>query len=665
MCGEVPDLASASKEKHIWYQAWVGEVYSTVWNLLNDMGEPFWSGTVFGRLLQDSLHARQTMCLFDLDISQTILSNHATPCSLKQWALGRTPMLWHDMHGKLRHKIKDTKWWNVSMEPLQEMLVKEVDRLCGKSALSWIMTEYKWEGRPNIIAVQIYMTQVLDPWLTYIISCFLAGVKPSILMKKNMQLMFKQLHALLAYDPKIQLPVPLNILDPDALPADLLGRCPNVPAFNLLDGEVLKQGVWAKKIQNAAQRYEIENDIEPACESLGLLYASFEAEALEGLAHAINSSAMRLMHSLRSILEKEEFFDLMSPHIMNIPPYIRQRWTESYHFSDKDQLEESRRYLSRDHLSQQQRLSPARSQLPPASLEIIARNRQGNEDSGGRGSEEDQERPIKRKYSSMLEQTMQTKDTERRLSERSRHSRNSSSREESTADVVAVPDRPQVREPEPEQMPVQKQQQQQQQQQQQEPEQEPDPEPDPERESARESEGGSEGGSEADAEPMRPPEPTNEPATKRRRIPQRNVSKTKPKHNQPSASRQTKGKGRGKARAQRQAVDRTPVLSDDVDVEEDPERLKHDYYQGNEFETRIIFSLPAAQSEQKLRSWRPEDGYDIGERIVAKKWKAGTTNIAAEIRRIGSIEMTWQGEEPTTVSVDDFGEKFQLTGRCM
>ncbi|KZT50512.1 hypothetical protein CALCODRAFT_513252 [Calocera cornea HHB12733] len=548
--------------------------------------------------------------------------------AILQWALGRPPQVWSLLSAKTRAAQENGEWWNWSLRGREEAVIKEIDRKLANEAISSVLVNIKWESDLNETAVDIFVADALNDWIHYTANCYMAKVKPSMVMKKNMQLAFEMLDNLLVSFPEHKFQLPLNLIDTDALPADLLKRFTWNDALDLLPKERMKEAAWATRIRMASHAYYTEHSISHACEVLGLLFSAYEEEALECLDRVLLERAMMLLNSLVAVTKEEGTsppdtepgMRAMSPmpDVLNVPPYIRQRFTEAYQFSNADQIELSRRYLSR--VAHSNGTASSRSTVDPPTQDALTGSASRNrEDNGGENGRDDTNGRKRKSPSVDLGDDndgdpANNEDTPRRRAKTTDNNANGPQRKSPSVDPGDEDDRDSANNEDTPRKRANT----------------ADNNANGQnwRSPSRESDMVSTHEVENGATSPTFGEEENEPRSSALRTLQRNQRRA----------------GANGDRERGPLAEMEANTSLDVEVEDDPERANHPYYQGEDFTTRMIVNLPPAQSEDKLPSWTVDDGYNIGQRIIPKK--VSYEDITAEdIRRIGAVEMAWPGEK--------------------
>ncbi|KZT50871.1 hypothetical protein CALCODRAFT_513043 [Calocera cornea HHB12733] len=348
--GSVPVLHVDPPEKHLIYQQCVRRLWRLAHKFQEALQLDFGPGVLDLLRLQHCIHARQLMAVLDIPQHDTVLSCKCTPIAFVRFALGRIPDRWITTPSATRDQMQTGPWWNWTDVLRHQALVASIDRQFGTSLVSSILAAPQWQSRPNPVSTQLYIRVVLDYSIRYAVQLYLCNIKPHVLMNKNIQLLLEQLLALQHATPRPidKLPIPINILPMQDLPVHLLQGCTKMDILDPLTSEALDVHYWSWKIRsawNVGTRGSVAH-LSAVSETLGLLYATFDEEAVESLGRDLCREMMKQLHFVQSAaFQSRTLVEEFAPDVLLVPLHIRQLHTNVYKLSDAEQLQQSREYL--------------------------------------------------------------------------------------------------------------------------------------------------------------------------------------------------------------------------------------------------------------------------------------------------------------------------------
>ncbi|KZT56453.1 hypothetical protein CALCODRAFT_543757 [Calocera cornea HHB12733] len=614
--GVVPTLFVDPTEKHLLFQRCVRRIWRQVHKFQEALEIEMNPGPVELLLLQHCVHARQVMAIFDTSEDDTVLSSEYLPTPFLHFALGRVPARWLSAPPATRKAAEKGSWWNWTGDLRNQALVAMLDAQYGRALIDSIIVAPQWENRPNPISVQLYIRLALD----YVLC--LCHVKPHALMNKNLQLLLEQLSNLQAITPgpPCQLPIPINILPMETLPAYLLERCTKMDILDPLSRDALDIHYWQWKIDVASKSQQPNTDQQIIAVSavLGLLFASFDEDAVESMGNVINHTSMKLLHRVRSAISQGQTWgETFAPDVLLVPLHIRQQYTNAYKHSDADQLQESARYLRHpqrkallppDPPTQDGPILPHSDELPVPT--VLATSRQH------------QELPVAPCQVGAAK-AIQTGNDEVQLHEVSDGSfippRHSSQHPPASArphNLHDDADPPMI-----------------------------DPRSShcrPQHDSAEEHLERPHKKPRTEIQPLTDDAP---PSTIDRRPNAQGNSRRRRQHD---STEEVLERPRNRPRTEtRETPSYSPIPSVWVSLENDPERALYPYYLRKTFKKRAIFTRKHTRPTATVRSWCEKDRENCGTRIEPKKLTPEECT-GPLIRQFGLVEVQWKREQPTT-----------------
>ncbi|KZO94883.1 hypothetical protein CALVIDRAFT_528519 [Calocera viscosa TUFC12733] len=352
--GEVPSLGMP-REQHVSYQTAIRGLWTVCEKGRRHLHIGQYPGELQVLMLEHALHARNILWAHDVHYSDTILQDDYIPTSIARFAQGRTPWLWMQAPPLHREGGEHSAWWSRTIDQRAPYVRDHIDATFGDDLVDVILADVVWELHAQPAAIDVYIAATLDSW------CRMCGVRMNTTMTHNLSILLKQLNKLVSpmqrtpsetqtdgVTDNYAFPLPMNLLPVDGLSSEHIRHCPLMSNLDPLGIDCFERDTWTEKFYATVNKsYSSEEERVRA----GLMYASFDEEAVNMHGRAFNELAMGYVNSALIFIHagNKDLEDCL-PDLVNIPTYIRQDHIESFAFSEAQHLDVARKYVKETRL---------------------------------------------------------------------------------------------------------------------------------------------------------------------------------------------------------------------------------------------------------------------------------------------------------------------------
>ncbi|KZT56599.1 hypothetical protein CALCODRAFT_509369 [Calocera cornea HHB12733] len=359
--GEVPRLQE-SKSDQLLFQQRAARIWAVAEKNRKALSIGDYPGELQVLLLEHAIQGRNMLWMFDVSRSETILGKPFLPSSIARYVLGKAPLLWSQAPTRTRPIVTKAAWWQSSNGKREAYLRECIDSMFGDELVAAIIPEVCWQKRPNLAAVDIYVSHVLDPWISYALQCHINRVTMSETMTMSLMILLKQINKLLPSHERdgsadvddsededvFALPLPLNFLPIEELSAAHLAHCPRLETVEPLGSEAFQKELWTAKFLHVGNaEYGCEAlCIQAVCDVISLLYAVHSEDAISYLSPAFHELAMGYIDTaIDLIAQGNTILEDSLPDSANIPSYIRRDHLHTFPSAEGDHVDQSRHYV--------------------------------------------------------------------------------------------------------------------------------------------------------------------------------------------------------------------------------------------------------------------------------------------------------------------------------
>ncbi|KZP00985.1 hypothetical protein CALVIDRAFT_560275 [Calocera viscosa TUFC12733] len=304
------------------------------------------------RFVQDLSYAKEACALDGVLMHRTLLKSALTPTALRDYALGRYPLLFLDVPKDRRLSIDVNYWWDAEERGVFKVCsaygLALLDKVYGSKLLS-MLENPRWQLESPEMSRHLYLLHASDTITSYLLQCRMARLQPSAVMTKRILDIINELDPLLAEDQYAHIPIPCDLLPEDSTPFDVIMRCQPVQRLGRRPQGSLDPAKWAHVFEAAlralqrrsADDRDVVYRVRRFCEWAGIFYTTYHDFDYDEVPTELHHTIIGAIHTLYSFVkEKQPALQYVLPDARIFPKRIRLQFRNGFGHTARQSLDD-------------------------------------------------------------------------------------------------------------------------------------------------------------------------------------------------------------------------------------------------------------------------------------------------------------------------------------